>query len=249
MIDRDIVSKGFSDLLAGFGLLTRLPLPAFAHAAPKADAAWAWPVVGFAIAAAAALVAALGCELGLTPEIAAVLVLIAAALLTGGLHEDGLADCVDGFFGGRSKERRLEIMKDSMIGSYGALALGLILLLRWTALTAVIEGGHWGAILAAGALSRVPMVALMAGLDNARGSGLSASVGKPSAATAGAAAMTALVLALLAAGWVAIPMAFATLAVTLTVGAVARKKIGGQTGDVLGAAQQIAEAAALAITH
>ncbi len=247
MRKRDMAERLIPDLLSGFALLTRLPLPAAAHGAPRADAAWGWPVVGFAVALVAVLVAAGAQAAGATPGVCAVLALMVAATLTGGLHEDGLADCADGFFGGRDKARRLEIMKDSSIGSYGALALGLVVLLRWTALVPLIAGGHWGAVLAAGSLSRVPMAALMAGMGNARGGGLSAAVGRPSVEAATGAAALGLVLAILSAGWVALPMACAVAAVTLAVGAVAQAKIGGQTGDVLGASQQLAVAAALAV--
>ena len=102
-----------------------------------------------------------------------------ATLLTGAMHDDGLADSADGLFGGWTPERRLEIMKDSRIGSYGTLALLLVTLLRWSALAVVLAQGHWGAVLAAGAISRVPMAALMASLPPARVTGLSAATGRP----------------------------------------------------------------------
>ena len=86
------------------------------------------------------------------PGVVAALVLGVEAAATGGLHEDGLADCADGFWGGRDKARRLEIMKDSRVGSYGVLALGIVLLARWAALTALLGAGQWGAIVAAAAM-------------------------------------------------------------------------------------------------
>jgi adenosylcobinamide-GDP ribazoletransferase len=170
-----------------------------------------------------------------------------AALMTGGLHEDGLSDTADGLFGGWTKERRLEIMKDSRVGSYGVLALVLVTLARWSALTTVLAaGGLWG-LIAVGALSRAPMGLVMSALPNARGGGLSHATGRPSAAIALAGAGVALVIAVLFAGWVALPMlALAALAVGLLARS-AQRRIGGQTGDILGATQQLAEAAALAV--
>lgn len=244
MFSRD--SKDFvADLVGGFGLLTRIPVPI--RAAPRPDACWGWPMVGLAVAAIAAVAGGVAMACGVPAGPAAALVLMVQALLTGGLHEDGLADTADGLFGGRDKARRLEIMKDSRIGSYGTLALLLVTLLRWSALAAVLSAGHWGAVLAAGAVSRVPMAALMVALPNARGSGLSAMVGQPSQGAAFAAGGLAVVLALVFAGWAAVPMAICAGAAAWALGSYARAKIGGQTGDILGAAQQLAEAAVLLV--
>lgn len=244
MISRDSTPL-LADLVGGFGLLTRIPVPL--PGAPRPDACWGWPVVGLAVAGIAAVVSTLAMGCGVPAGPAAALVLVVQALLTGGLHEDGLADTADGLFGGRDKERRLEIMKDSRIGSYGTLALLLVTLLRWSALAAVLAAGHWGAVLAAGAISRVPMAALMAALPNARGSGLSAMVGQPSQGAAYAAGALAVVLALVFAGWAAVPMALLAAAAAWGLGAYAKAKIGGQTGDILGASQQLAEAAVLLV--
>lgn len=233
------------DLTAAFGLLTRLPVPD--TGAPDPRAAWAWPVAGLAVGAAGALAGLAGQLVGLAPGVTAALMLAVAALVTGGLHEDGLADCADGFWGGRDKARRLEIMKDSRVGSYGVLALGIVLLARWSALTALVAAGHWGVLPAAEALSRAVMAAVMALLPNARGSGLSASHGAVPRPTAALAAGLALLAALALAGWAAPAMALAAGLAAAAVAATARAKIGGQTGDVLGAAQQLALTAALAL--
>lgn len=241
---RDAARLIARDLVAGFGLLTRVPVP---FTAPRPAGAWAWPLVGLGVASLAVTVGALAMAAGLAAPVVAVLVMAVQAVLTGGLHEDGLADCADGFWGGRDTARRLEIMKDHQIGSYGALALGLALMARWSALGLLIAGGHWGAVLAAAMLSRVPMAAIMAGLPNARGAGLSASVGTPPRVAVGGTLAVALAGSFLLAGWSALPMALATAGAGLAVALVARSKIGGQTGDVLGAAQVLAEVAALAV--
>ena len=233
------------DILSALGLLTRFPVNLTEAPAPRA--AWAWPLAGLLVGLLAAGGGAFGLWLGLVPGVVAALVLGIEAAATGGLHEDGLADCADGFWGGQDRARRLEIMKDSRVGSYGVLALGLVLLARWAALTALVDGGHWGALIAAEALSRAAMAGVMAGLPNARGRGLSASHGAPEGETVAIAAALALGLAGMMAGWAAPAMAIAALAAAAGVGAVARAKIGGQTGDVLGAAQQMALVAALAM--
>jgi adenosylcobinamide-GDP ribazoletransferase len=241
---RDAVPLIARDIVAGVGLLTRLPVP---FTAPRPAGAWAWPLVGLGVSGLAVMAGALALAAGLAAPLVAVLVMGVQAALTGALHEDGLADCADGFWGGRDTARRLEIMKDHQIGSYGALALGLAVLARWSALVILISAGHWGVILAAAMLSRVPMAALMAALPNARGSGLAASVGAPPKAAVGMALALALAGSLLLAGWTALPMALAMAGAGLAVALVARAKIGGQTGDVLGAAQVMAEVAALAV--
>jgi adenosylcobinamide-GDP ribazoletransferase len=230
------------DILAAFGLLTRLPLP---FRALRAGGAWAWPLAGAGVGLIAATLAAGLLAAGLPSGLVAAAVLAAQMLLTGGLHEDGLADCADGFWGGQTRDRRLAIMKDSRIGSYGTLALIVTVLARWTALTLLVETPLL--LVALGALSRAPMAALSAWLPNARGTGLSASVGRVGWAPAFAGAALALAIALPLAGGSAIPALIAAAGAGLAVGLVARAKIGGQTGDVLGASQQMAEVAVLAV--
>ena len=242
---RDITPRLVPDLLSALALLTRLPLPD--HRGTGAASAWAWPLVGVLLGGLGAAVGALALAVGLTPGLAAVLVLATGAMLTGGLHEDGLSDTADGLFGGWTRERRLEIMKDSRVGSYGVLALVLVTLARWSALTAVLTGGSLWTLLAVGALSRAPMAAIMAMLPNARGSGLSHATGRPSRQGALAGAALAALCAGLFAGWAALPLLLAVAATSLWLARTAQARIGGQTGDILGAAQQLAEAAALAV--
>lgn len=234
----------FDDLASAFALLTRLPVPA--HRPQGARSAWAWPVVGAVVGGIAASAALGAGMLGLPPGPVAALVLAVQALVTGALHEDGLADTADGLMGGRTRERRLEIMKDSRIGSFGALTLVLVTLARWSALAALIGAGAWGAVIAAGALSRAPMALLMAALPNARPSGLSHHVGRPAAHIAALAVALALTLALLTSGSAAFLMALCAAPLILALAWAARARIGGQTGDILGASQQLTEAAALA---
>ncbi len=245
MYDRDTARNMGQDILSAFSLLTRLPVSL--RAAPRANGCWAWPVAGFAVGAASVMVAAGAFRFGVPAGPSAVVLLIVSALLTGGLHEDGLADSADGLIGGRDRAHRLEIMKDSRIGSYGALALGLILLLRSFALVALITAGAWGAILAVAALSRAPMAVLMALLPNARGTGLAQSLGQPSQKSAGLAVLLGMGIAFALCGFAALPLALGAAAVTFALGTYAKEKIGGQTGDILGASQQLTEAVMLTV--
>lgn len=242
---RDIAPRLMPDLWSAFALLTRLPVPD--HRGTGAGSAWAWPVVGAALGAIGAGVAGLALWLGLTPGVVAALVLALGAMLTGGLHEDGLSDTADGLFGGWTRERRLEIMKDSRVGSYGVLALVLVTLARWSALATVLAGGSLWALLAVGALSRAPMAVVMGALPNARDRGLSHATGRPSGEGALIGAALAVACAFLFAGWAALPMVAAVALATAWLARSARERIGGQTGDILGATQQLAEAACLAV--
>lgn len=235
-----------SDLAVGTALLTRLPLPGAAFPAPSArpaaHAAWAYPLVGVLTGAMAAGVGTGAMALGLGPVIAALLALLGAVVMTGAMHEDGLADCADGFWGGWTRERRLEIMKDSQIGTYGVAALILFFGLRVAAIAALLGvGAGLGALILAAMLSRAAMVGVMQALPNARAGGLSGQTGRvPPGATflgcgiAGAAAV-------LGAGADGAVVLVAAGCAALGCAAISHRKIGGQTGDVLGATQQTVE--------
>jgi len=241
---RDIALRLPGDLLSAFALLTRLPLPN--HRGTGAGSAWAWPLVGAVLGACGAALASGALWLGVTPGVTAVLVLALGAMLTGGLHEDGLSDTADGLFGGWTRDRRLEIMKDSRVGSYGVLALVLVTLARWSALTALlVYGDHWAALVATGAISRAPMALVMALLPNARGSGLSHATGRPAPGVAVVALGLAAGLALAVLGWSALGPLVVAAGIMVVLSVVALRKIGGQTGDILGALQQLVEAGCL----
>ncbi len=228
---------------------TRLPLPHFDFGERKlAESIWAAPVAGLAVAILGALAYAIPAEFGLAAGPASALALAAMLLATGALHEDGLSDVADGFGGGRDRERKLEIMRDSRIGAYGAAALALSLLLRWSALAGI--DGAWPALLAliaAHMASRGLLGAFMHALPPARGNGLSAGAGSVSRDTAIlGAALGAVALLLL--GPDAAVFALVLLAVLfLAFRALCLRRIGGQTGDTAGALQQLAEIAILLV--
>ena len=170
------------------------------------------------------------------------LAVAAQILLTGGLHEDGLADLADGL-GGRTRADKLGIMRDPRLGSFGALALILALLARIAALAALAEPLLVAsALIAAGAASRAGLPALLASLAPARDDGLAADAGRPHPlrAAAGIAIATLLAVVVLAPS-VAVGGLIGAAGALLSVAILARRQIGGHTGDVLGAAQQLAE--------
>ncbi len=246
MAEHDQTAPRAADIATALALLTRLPMPA-ADSEQSARAAWAYPLVGLAVGGLAAVSAVVAMAAGLPSAVAAGCVLAVQILVTGAMHEDGLADSADGLWGGWDRDRRLQIMRDSMIGTYGVLALILSLGLRWTALAGLFAAGHVaGPVLAAAVLSRAPMTALMHALPHARDTGLSHAVGRPPRRAALIAVALAVALALISVGGSAIAATLAVVLAGLAVAAIARTKIGGQTGDILGATQQCCEIAALA---
>jgi adenosylcobinamide-GDP ribazoletransferase len=179
---------------------------------------------------------------GLAAAPSAALALASMALATGCLHEDGLSDVADGFGGGKSREQKLEIMRDSRIGAYGAVTLGLSLLIRWSALS---EFGSvatvFCALIAAHMASRSLAGAFMHLLPPARADGLSAGAGTVSLEVAGVGAILGAV-ALFLLGFGAAVIALVLLAV-LFFGfrLLCLKQVGGHTGDTVGALQQLGE--------
>jgi adenosylcobinamide-GDP ribazoletransferase len=241
-----------ADLASAARLLTRLPLgrdPAPSGEAAASHPARCYPLVGAAVGLLAGLAYALGAWLALPPFAAALLALAAAMLATGALHEDGLADVADGFGGGRDPQRKLAIMRDSRIGSYGVLALALVLAARGGSLTALAApGAVLAALVAAHALSRGGLAAILWALPPARNDGLAVATGRPR----GADALAGLVLGVLPVLLLLeFPVALTAIAATGVLQGVlalqARRQIGGVTGDVLGAAQQLGEAAVLLV--
>lgn len=183
-----------------FAFLTRLPLPPVGPlpAGVLASTMGLFPLVGAAVGAIGTIVFALA-AVALPNALAALLAIAATILVTGALHEDGLADVADGFGGGTDRDAKLAIMKDSRIGSFGLLAVTLGLLLRVAALTTLASSGRVaGGLIAAHALSRAAIPVVMQGLAPARQTGLGASAGQPDARIAGIAATLGLTVAALA---------------------------------------------------
>jgi len=236
----------FGDILRALALLSRLPVPVdHADQSRAGRVLWAYPVAGGLLGLLAGAIGALAMAMGVPVAVAAAVTLGAMIWITGGLHEDGLADCADGT-GARDRDRILQIMRDSRIGAYGALALGVSLLIRWSALTAIAVpvGLVWGMALVA-LVSRVPMAVLLAGLRPSRDDGMAAGIAAPSLFHA----MLAVALGLLAL-FAASGLAGFVIVVVIGISLVplirwACTRLGGHTGDVLGASQQFTEMALL----
>jgi adenosylcobinamide-GDP ribazoletransferase len=196
-----------------------------------------------------AAVYGLACRFRIPPEPAAVLPLVATMFLTGAMHEDGLCDTADGFGGGKTREQKLEIMRDSRIGTFGGAALALSLMLRWSALVALSEPRVVAvALVAAHAAARAGVPAFMRLVPPARPDGLSTSAGQPpwqSAAIAIGIGIICLVPSFGLSGTIVTLLLLALAGVLLA--ALTVKQIGGQTGDVLGALEQAGEAVVLVI--
>ncbi len=204
------------------------------------------PLVGALLGAAAGSVAWL-LAAGTGPAPAAVLAVTVLAVATGALHLDGLADTADGF-GGRTREDRLRIMRDSSVGAYGVVALVLALLLKASAAASLAgQVDVLAAWVAAGALSRAVGPALAATQPYAQRPGGSGSVlhGGPAAARATAAGVLAVAVAVAVLGRAAAVAVVAAVAVAVVVATVGRRMLGGVTGDLLGAGTELAEIAVL----
>ena len=234
-----------TDLKVALSFSTRLPLTQGSTVAGSdlARAVWALPIAGACVGLFGALAYWLVARAGLPPLPAAALSIAATMLATGCLHEDGLADVADGFGGGTTRERKLEIMRDSRIGTYGVCALSLSLLLRAGALASLVQPARVTfALIAAHVGARAIVPALMWFVPPARREGLSADAGRPAAASV-------IVGALLGAISVGVglgpaPGLIALVLVLVAAAIMARlsmRQIDGQTGDVLGALEQIAE--------
>lgn len=227
--------------------LTRIPTPQLTEFRPEwiQQSARYYPLVGQMVGGLAALVL-FGAAQVWSPWVAALLAVGAGIALTGGFHEDGLADTADGLGGGLTRERRLEIMKDSRLGSYGALALGLTLALRVAALAMLTQFSPLFAaiaLLASHGLGRAAAVGAMAVMPYGGDPGM-AKEGRPDRVS-----LLGLTVAVLIALW---PLVFFSpgtgaggLALGMAAGAVpawlAWRLIGGRTGDVLGAVEQAFE--------
>jgi adenosylcobinamide-GDP ribazoletransferase len=230
--------------LCAVQFLTRLPTPSFADFEPGwiTRAARYFPLVGLLVGGACALVLLAAGQVWNGP-LPALLAVAAGVLITGGFHEDGLADTADGLGGGQTPERRLEIMKDSRVGTYGVLALGLVLAIKVAALAELPLATAALALVAAHGAGRTAAVAVMvlerhvSDRDDAKY--------KP--APDGVRPLELLVAAVLGLwplallGWAGLTGALVGAALAVMLALTARRLIGGYTGDVLGGVEQACE--------
>lgn len=237
------------DLRVAVTFLTRIPA-GWVQGMQTGDlsrAAWTFPLVGLIVGAIGGAALYGAAHLNLHPLACAFVGLAVMALVTGGLHEDGLADVADGFGGGGNKTRILEIMRDSRIGSFGVLALVFVIGIKAGALSGLPGPGiGWATLIAAAVFSRAVLPIIMATMQSARTDGLSRGAGHPT--------MTGALIALglgLTTLFAILPMKLAFIATLLVIplaGLIvlwAYRRLGGQTGDVLGAVQQVVEMAVI----
>ncbi|WP_273725217.1 adenosylcobinamide-GDP ribazoletransferase [Brucella gallinifaecis] len=244
-----------TDTVRSLGFLSRLPLP---HNWLKdTDASQgdslkqslrAFPLAGAILGLLAAVVLLISNELNLPALVSSLMAVGALAAMTGALHEDGLGDTADGFFGATKRERRLEIMKDSRIGTFAAMTLIIWTGLKVALLAAIIEraGPCYAALALVGteAASRAAMLAIWYGLPSARPGGLSDNLGQPSWESVVCGCSLGLfilaVTSIPVAGFAGfVKILFFSVVLMLAFAKLCISKIGGQTGDTLGATQQL----------
>ncbi|MCY4305631.1 MAG: adenosylcobinamide-GDP ribazoletransferase [Aestuariivita sp.] len=238
----DFFSIQLKDIIIALTLLSRLSIPhnIITSFDRQALATWAFPIIGVIVSSITIIVATLAMTLGLLPGLTAGLVLATQIIITGALHEDGLADTADGFWGGHSVKQRLEIMSDSTLGTYGILVLIITIGLRWLSLTIILQYSIWS-IMAIAVISRAVLPALMAWLPAAKATGLSATIGAPPSMSAILALLLGSAISAVILGITLIPILLTLTLTVICIALIAQNKINGQTGDVLGATQQMSE--------
>ena len=249
MPPRDPWPSVFLDVVRAALFLTRLPVaPArFAGNGNLASASWAFPLIGAVVGATGALVYWIAWQAGLRAPPAAALALAATMATTGCLHEDGLADTADAFGGGSDRTHKLEIMRDSRIGAFGACALVMSLLLRWSALETIASPAAAAtALVAVHAAARAALPLFMRLVPPARADGLAKGAGCPSWPQVAIAGVVGTVILEIALG----PLRGASAALLIvascwSMAQLALRQIGGQTGDVIGTLEQVNEIVAL----
>jgi adenosylcobinamide-GDP ribazoletransferase len=247
MLYSELPERIATDIRIALSLSTILPA---GQAGPVNDgevarASWALPVAGLLVGLAGGAIYWIAWRAGLTSGPAAMLALATIVLLTGAIHEDGLADAADGLGGGRTREQKLEIMRDSRIGTYGACALVASLILRWSALASIGKPGSVAAALAVSHVAaRAALVEFMWLVPAARSDGLSAGAGRPPDQGAAIAfGLGALCLVCVFGLSKAIVAVLVLSLAGLILGRIVTRQLGGQTGDILGALEQIGEIA------
>jgi len=243
-LDEAWLKERAGELQASLTFLTRLR---FAPVTPAggaiAQAAWAFPIAGAVVALIGALVYWFAHRAGLPPFPCAALSVAVTMLVTGCLHEDGLADTVDGFGGGGTREQKLDIMRDSRIGAYGVCALALAVILRVSALASLATPGLVvPALFAAHGAARAMVAVFMFFIPPARSNGLSAAAGQPPRESAGAAVAIGIVILGLCLGpWLGLGALLVLAVAAALLAWLSLTQVDGQTGDVLGAVEQVGE--------
>ena len=243
MSNNDTWRPQWADIPAAIGLLSRIPVRVDEAWAKERgpQQCWAFGLVGLVLGLVSSICAWIGLALDLNPLAVGILIVASVTFVSGAMHQDGLADTLDGFWGGWTRMQRLEIMKDSHIGAYGVLGLVIVVGLQAALYGQLIQKTILP-IIGIMVMSRAVMVPVMAILPNARGSGLSSQIGRPKIVTAWLAMGLGSILAIVTGAWAAI---LGASIAAIIVALIANQKIKGQTGDILGATQQTAELTSL----
>ncbi len=234
------------DIYAAFMLLTRIPVnwqKISPNTPPNLNRClWVYPVVGVVVSLIGAIIY-LGTQALDIPQMTSILLSLSAMIITtGAFHEDGLADTMDGFGGGASPEKKLEIMRDSRIGTYGGLALIISIGLKVTGLSALSAGNVVSALLVGATVSRLMIIFTLMMLPPARKKSLSVEAGKPSTKSViVASTITILVCLTLQDIITIIYVLSAAIVSTAMFCRLSYKQVGGYSGDILGSTQQISE--------
>lgn len=240
------LSRLTRDVPVMMAFFSRLPVAPRRPTPDFITSAWAWPLAGLLIALIPAALLAMTRGANVPPLAAAALALAALAAITGALHEDGLADTADGLGGGRYRTAKLAIMRDSRLGTYGALALMFTGIVRIASLSVLVLDPGRGALilLMVAVISRALALWHWSALPPARSDGLAAEGGQPDglslAIGVATGALAVIPLLFMASGAALFALALAILG-TFAFNALCRQQIGGHTGDTLGGAQQTAE--------
>ncbi len=225
-------------LKLALAFLTVIPIRLRANEATGADLAasrWAYPVIGAAIGLALAGLSRLLDHFNAAPGIAAFLILATGAALTGGLHLDGLADTADGLFLWGDRSRRLEVMRDPHVGSYGVIAVVLVILGKYTVLSHLAGSSRGWAVVGAATIGRTLILVGAGAGDYARPQGTGRIlVDATTLHDAIVAALLILLVGILVAGRAGLVAALLTLALAWMLSRLASARLGGVTGDILG---------------
>jgi len=239
-----VIGGPLADLRIAVGFLTRLAVGGrpVALDCERLSRAAAWfPVVGLLVGSVLGATRLLA-DLALPPGAATVLALAAAIVVTGALHEDGLADAADGLGAHVDRARRLEILRDPRVGAYGAVALVLVLLLAWTLLAGLSGEDVLRAALCAHVLSRWSILphSLIPPARKGDGSAGTLVRARPGGLAAGSAVAVAVTLAAAGVGAGLVTLAVAA-AVTAAGATLMARALGGVTGDTFGAVGKLVE--------
>ena len=234
------------DTIAALSFFSRVPVETPPSVFDLRQISGAWPIAGLLIAVTPAMIVVVNCWLGIPALVTAFLAIAAGIALTWALHEDGLADTFDGLGGRGAKAARLAVMRDSRLGTYGGLALVLSLLIKGAALAALIHRPSHAvlALLGAAMISRALALWHWSATPPARRDGFAFKAGQPDSTALQIGLLSGLIAAivlLIAFGFAGL---FALLLAGLAIGLfspLTNRRLGGHTGDTIGAAQQITE--------